>query len=197
MKMQFKGPIPGANFTSDTRNYAWHRPPDITDYDAAVDYYIKKMDEEPETEMISSMLQIDVHITTIVAGLLMQGISKGKIPIDLAILIAGPLARYIEIVAKGTGIKYEMGTDDKNRMKITPTLLRASLGLLEDDDEEVAQIDISDTIADEGMSGGLMSPPEVDTTEASPEEQSSMLGDKELEPDEEVLVEEELVDGAV
>ena len=31
-----KAPIPGANYTSDTRNYPWHRPSDITTYDEAV-----------------------------------------------------------------------------------------------------------------------------------------------------------------
>ena len=26
-------PIAGANYAADTRNYPWHRPPDITEYD--------------------------------------------------------------------------------------------------------------------------------------------------------------------
>jgi len=198
--MEFKAPIPGANFTADTRNYAWHRPPDITNYDEAVDYYLKKMDEEQETELIAAMLQIDVHITTIVSGLLMQGISKGKLPIDLAILIAGPLARYIEIVAKSMNIKYEMGVEDKDRIQITPTLLRASLGLLEDDDEEIDQQEMAEAaMAPEEDAGGLMSaPPPEDATAATTDEQAAMLGDDELEPEmpaEEEVMEEELADG--
>ena len=30
---QPSGPIPGENFTSDERNYPWHRPPEYTDTD--------------------------------------------------------------------------------------------------------------------------------------------------------------------
>ena len=33
----FDGPIPGANFTSDERNWPWHRAPDITDTDEALE----------------------------------------------------------------------------------------------------------------------------------------------------------------
>mgnify|MGYP006081426445 CR=1 FL=1 len=195
MKMKFEAPLPGANFTADTKNYSWHRPPDITNYDEAINYYIQKMDEDRELELISSMLQIDIHISTVVAGLLMQGISKGKIPIDLAILIAGPLARYIEIVAKSMDIKYDMGVDDKDRIKVTPTLLRASLGMIEDGDDEVDTVDEIEPT--EENTGGLMSAPEEGQMIASSEEQSDMLGGEEetempVEGEEVAVVSEEL-----
>ena len=35
---EFDGPIPGENFTSETKNYPWHRPPEITDYDEALEF---------------------------------------------------------------------------------------------------------------------------------------------------------------
>ena len=194
--MKFDAPLPGANFTADTKNYSWHRPPDIINYDEAIDYYIQRMDEDKETEMISSMLQIDIHISTVVAGLLMQGISKGKIPIDLAILIAGPMARYIEIIAKSMDIKYEMGVDDADRIKITPTILRASLGMLGEDEEEELLEDLGTDVTAEDTSGGLMSAPEPDGTIASTEEQSDMLGGEDeaempvVEEETEVIAEE-------
>ena len=37
MKM-FDAPIAGANYAADTRNYPWHRPPDLVNYDEGVDY---------------------------------------------------------------------------------------------------------------------------------------------------------------
>ena len=190
--MKFEAPIPGANFTSNTKNYAWHRPADITTYDDAVDYFIKKLDEPEETELMSSMLQIDIHITTVVSSLLMQAISKGKVPIDLAIIIAGPLARYIEIIAKGMGIKYEMGVEDKNRVVMTPTLLRAPLDLLKDEEPEQDVLEETTALPDES---GLMSAPVDDGSVASSEEQSDMLGGEEEAPVEDEAVEEEPVDG--
>ena len=69
----FDGPIPGANFAADTKNYAWHRPPDITEYDEAVDYMINKMDDPDQHELVFSLLEIDTKVITVVSTLLLQG----------------------------------------------------------------------------------------------------------------------------
>ena len=104
MKM-FDAPIAGANYAADTRNYPWHRPPDLVNYDEGVDYLIQKMNEPQELELVYALLDIDAHISTIVSSLLMQGISRGKFSIDLAVLMAGPIARYIGILADEQDIK--------------------------------------------------------------------------------------------
>ena len=187
--MNLDAPIPGGNYTTDTRNYSWHRPPDLVDYDEAIAYLIERIDEPEQVEVIFAMFGIDAHITTIVTTLLLQAVSKGKIGIDLAVLIAGPLARYLEIKAKDVGLKYEMGIEDKDRVVITPTLLRASLGILEEDEEEV--IDEVNAVEEVPVepSSGLMTRPE--TMSATEEEQAEMLGDAPSE--DELPVEEDAV----
>ena len=170
--MKFDAPVPGANLLADTRNYPWHRPPDIVDYDEAVDYMIERLTQPEQTELIYSLLDIEVSVTTVTSALLMQAIAKGKLPIDLAILIAGPVARYIQIIAESEGFKYDMGTDDSDRVKITPTLLKQSLGIIED--EETGQVAIID---DDIPTEGLMGRPSLEETEAAPaDEQAAMLG---------------------
>ena len=191
--MQLDAPIPGGNYTSDTRNYSWHRPPDLVDYDEAISYLIDRIDEPEQVELVFAMLGIDAHITTVVTTILLQAISKGKIGIDLAILIAGPLARYIEITAKDVGIKYEMGVEDKDRVIITPTLLKASLGIVDPEDEE--EVLPEEEVASEEPTGSLMAMPEG--MEASEDEQVEMLGGMDPEGEapleEEPVAEEELV----
>tara|TARA_R100000935_G_scaffold49445_1_gene74768 strand:- start:591 stop:1169 length:579 start_codon:yes stop_codon:yes gene_type:complete len=189
--MQLDAPIPGGNYTSDTRNYSWHRPPDLVDYDEAVSYLIDKIDEPEQIELVFAMLGIDAHITTVVTTILLQAVSKGKLGIDLAILIAGPLARYIEIAAKDVGMKYEMGVEDKDRVIITPTLLKASLGIVEQEDEEL-EVPEEDAVLEE-PTGSLMAMPTG--MSASEDEQAQMLGGMvpEEAPLEEAAVEEELV----
>ena len=110
MMRMFSAPVAGANYTSDTRNYPWHRPPDITDYDEAVGYLINKLKDPDQHELVFSLIDLDFTITTIVSTILMQGIARGKFPIDLAVLIAGPLARYISIIADGEGINMTWGS---------------------------------------------------------------------------------------
>lgn len=175
MTPDFKGPIPGANLLADTRKYPWHRPPEIIEYDEAVDYMIGKISEDEQSELIYSLLQIDVNIPTIVSSMLMQAISRGKLPIDLAVLVAGPMARYMEIIAKMEGYKYDMGLDDKDRIKITPELLRRSLGIIDqaetpDDAMEEGPIAAPKSIPVGGLMGG------TDDSVAPEDEQAAMLG---------------------
>ena len=189
--MKIDAPVPGANLLADTRNYPWHRPPDITDYDEAVSYMISRISQEEQAELVYSLLQIDTTVTTVVSGLLMQSIAKGKIPIDLAILISGPVARYIEVLAQTNGYKYDMGTDTSDRVKITPTLLKMAMGIVEDDDEEME--DTPEEVVSAMPEGGLMGAPmDQDKMTASEEEQASMLG---MDADSEEPVEEENIDG--
>ena len=189
--MKIDAPVPGANLLADTRNYPWHRPPDITDYDEAVSYMISRISQEEQAELVYSLLQIDTTVTTIVSGLLMQSIAKGKIPIDLAILISGPVARYIEVIAQTNGYKYDMGTDTSDRVKITPTLLKMAMGIVDEDDEEME--DTPEEVVSAMPEGGLMGAPlEQDKMTASDEEQASMLG---MGVDSEEPVEEENIDG--
>lgn len=189
--MKIDAPVPGANLLADTRNYPWHRPPDITDYDEAVSYMISRISQEEQAELVYSLLQIDTTVTTVVSGLLMQSIAKGKIPIDLAILISGPVARYIEVIAQTNGYKYDMGTDTSDRVKITPTLLKMAMGIVEDDEEE--EMEATPEVVSAMPEGGLMgAPTDADKMTATDEEQASMLG---MNADSEEPVEEENIDG--
>lgn len=192
--MKFNGPIPGENYLTDTKNYAWHRPPDLVDYDESVGYMMDKIDEPEQIEMVFAMLQIDAHVTTVVSTLLLQAISKGKFSIDLALLISGPLARYIAIQADNAGIKYEMGVEDKDRLVVTPTLLKAALGIIEQPESEniVALREeagpIGTDMAQEEMVG-LMAPT-ANSSVAPEEEQAAMLGQQEEQAPEEEPEEE-------
>ena len=171
MKM-FDAPIAGANYAADTRNYPWHRPPDIVDYDEGVDYLITKMKEPDQLELVFSLLEIDAQVTTVVSSLLMQGISRGKFSIDLAILMAGPVARYISIIADEQDIKYDMGVGEKDRVSITPTSLKMALGIY-DEEETLEVLEEAPVVAI--PEGGLMGAPAEDES-ASEDEQAAMLG---------------------
>lgn len=193
--MKFEGPIPGENFLTDTKNYPWHRPPDLVDYDETVGYMLSKIDEPEQIELVFAMLGIDAKVTTVVSTLLLQAISKGKFTIDMAMLIAGPLARYIEIQAKNAGVKYDMGLENKDRIVLTPTLLKASLGILEQPEEESPEImsmreEAGPMEPEQEQIMGLMSQPPEGAV-SSEDEQAAMLGQTEEEVVQDSVQEEE------
>lgn len=167
------GPIPGENFLADTRNYPWHRPPEVETYDGTVEYVMQRMENEETAEIVYSLMEIGRPLTNIVAGLMMQGIGRGKFQIDMAILAAGPVYRYLQMLADSAGIKYETGLDAK-RIPITATTMRMALGVIEDEEEDTPETASEAPTIPEG---GLMGAPTAqDTTEAPADEQAAMLG---------------------
>lgn len=170
-----RAPIPGANYTSDTRNYPWHRPADIENYDEAVANTLNRLDTPSGASLVYSLLDLDMSIALVTSAMLQQAISKGVMHIDMAILIAGPVARGIEVFAKAHDLKYEMGADVDDELIYTPSQLSLLLDAQEEDEEMLPMEE--DPMEAPALEGGLMASPSEEEVEAAPEdEQQSMLG---------------------
>lgn len=109
----FDAPIPGANYTSDTKNYPWHRPPEITNLDDAIELSFKKLTEENAATGILTMIEMGATVASLTHTFIMSGIGAGKWTPDYAILLAGPVSHIIYLMAKGYGLKPDMGLDQK------------------------------------------------------------------------------------
>ena len=168
-------PIPGANYTSDTRNYPWHRPPDLHNTDDILEYIMKQLTETDSGMVYMSLIESGVTIAAITDILLTLGISKGKFSIDFAILSAGPIARLLEILAKSYKIEYDLGIDTEPKF-ISSVIFKEAMA--PSNDEVVEEEDIPEEMVAEEPEG-FMAP-------VSEEEQSNMLGyeTEELEEDE-------------
>lgn len=105
------GPIPGENFTSDTKNYPWHRPPEITNIDQAIEASAKQLMSEEGAHGMVTMLQAGMPISSLTDVFVMSGIGAGKWTPDLAILLAGPVSHIIQLMAHAEGIDADLGID--------------------------------------------------------------------------------------
>lgn len=109
-----QGPIPGENFTSDRKNYPWHRPPQHTDLDTAIeDVYKRLMTDEDTSTGILTMIEMGTDISTITDMIVHSGIGAGKWTPDFALLLAGPVAHIIYLMAKGYGLDPQLGWEPK------------------------------------------------------------------------------------
>lgn len=190
---KFDGPIPGENYTSDTKNYPWHRPPEITDYDEALEFSVKALTDPEVGFNFISILEAGYSLATAADIFVTQGIGDGKWTPDFAILLAGPVARTLQIMARSYGIEPEVGID-KAYTVISPGILAAYSGQLSDPEagleavdetaeqaEEIVSEAVEGISASGGTRGGLMGSPSA----AAPEdEQMAMLGygDEEAAP---------------
>jgi len=169
---KLSGPIPGENITSDTRNYPWHRPPDITDLDEAIEYVLDDLTETNLGLRSMAMLKTDVSVATVTDIIVTTGIGRGKWTPDFAILMAGPVARLLTIMAKQYGIDYTMGLDsgEGSEQAMLAEIINASPQKMQEVamavEAEAAQMQAEEGGAEEG---GLMAPAPAD-------EQAVMLG---------------------
>lgn len=109
---KFDGPIPGENFTSDTRNYPWHRPPEFSNPDQVIDWLSKMLTKKEGAFFVLTMLGFGIPVSNIVSTILMKGISQGKWSIDTALLSAGPISHMIVLIAKKEKMEYTLGLED-------------------------------------------------------------------------------------
>lgn len=173
--MPIDGPIPGENYTSDTKNYPWHRPPEIVDYDDIVAYVIGQMNEPRTFSLALTMMEAGASITGVVSMLNMINISDGKYPIDTSILAAGPIARYLQIMAKANDVDARVGNENDDEY-ITLPRLQALAGTMGEDMPEDMPVEAPETPV-ETPSGGLMGVPPLDSLEPATEgAQRAMLG---------------------
>lgn len=121
---QMDGPIPGENFTSNTKNYPWHRPPEFTTTDPAIEYISKMLMREEAMASSLFMMEIGLDIATMTDLFITKGISEGKWSVDLGILLAGPVAHIFVILARGYGLEVNLGLEKDFAMP-TPVFFKA------------------------------------------------------------------------
>lgn len=105
-------PIPGENMTSDTKSYPWHQPPEFTDLDKALDWIGTRITKFQVANGLGTMAELGMPIYQISQIFLMQGVAEGKWTVDFALMLAGPVARMIELICVGFKIDYQLGIDD-------------------------------------------------------------------------------------
>lgn len=157
------GPIPGENYTSDTKNYPWHRPPQFTNMNEAFEYIVEQIAEEEVSTSILTMLEIGVPVSRLVDMLLTAGIGGGKFTVDYALLMAGPLSHVICLMARRMDVEVDLGVNKKLKVP-----MKASFDALEKAREMGATDESGEVGADIASAMGLGGAPEGATQEQAP-----------------------------
>lgn len=149
------GPIPGENYTSDTKNYPWHRPPEITTMDAGIESAMKQLSTKSGAFGLLNTLQTGVTVAQASTMFVTSGIGAGKWTPDFAMLLAGPVARMMEIMAKDAGIKFEMGLEED----YVPTISFINASIVEESVAESAGEELSKQEESIKMEASSKAPP--------------------------------------
>lgn len=153
---KFDGPIAGENYTSDTRNYPWHRPPKVSNYVDIVEKMVQSMTTPQSKSMILTLLEGGDTIIDVVTGFSRMNVGKGNVSIDHAVLTAGPMAKLVETLAIKAGIDFERGWDQEPKL-VTIEKVRAIRGEQEEAAEEPLILSSEEMPEDAPEEEGLMS----------------------------------------
>lgn len=106
------GPIPGENYTSDTKNYPWRQPPEFSDLDDCLDFLAKKVTDFKVANGILTMAEMGFPLYKVASMILMNGVGEGKWTPDFSLILAGPLTRMVELICIGFEVDYDLGIED-------------------------------------------------------------------------------------
>lgn len=129
------GPIPGENFTSDPKNQAWKRPPEITNLDQGIELAAKQLMDEEKSQGLLTMMQMGTPINILTDIFVTSGIGAGKWTPDFAILLAGPVSHIMMLMAKGEGIEPDLGIELKKNTR-TISYMKA----MQEDQENITNV---------------------------------------------------------
>lgn len=151
----FDRPIPGQSLTDEPKNYPWERPPEMSNPDDVLRFYIGKLED---VDVLDKGLQLleesDMTLTGLVKGLMRTGVSQGRHSIDVGLIVAPAVHEYIKGVADVVGIDYDeglpkRGPDDKQQRAIAAS---KAVGMLEDIGVEIPKAsDVDSSLMEEDM----------------------------------------------
>jgi len=107
------GPIPGENYTSDTKNYPWRQPPEFADIDDALDYLSGRITQFKVANGLLTMAEMGMPLYKVANFVLISGVGEGKWTPDFALILAGPVTRMIELMCIGFDVDYDLGIYDE------------------------------------------------------------------------------------
>lgn len=174
---EFSGPIPGENYTADTKNYPWHRPPEYTDIDEAISYMMDRLTERDPLFRFLALMEVGVSVVACADIFLTWGMMDGRWTPDFALLMAGPTTRYLEIVAKVHEVEYDLGIEDNTPIP-TAAYLKELISLAEGAPEEASQEpqEAPEPVPAATPAQGIMAPSPEPSGAAEEDEQMAMLG---------------------
>jgi len=141
---QFNAPIPGQGMTVEPNSRPWKRPPQLSDVDSVVDFYIPKIYKR--LDQLMPLLEQGNPIVNIVHPLTMAGVMKGVHSVDVAVLVNDILVDFIAALADKVGVTYEVGIPEPPRDDLINNALDIVSAMPTEEDEEQA-MDVQENVA--------------------------------------------------
>tara|TARA_R110001599_G_scaffold220826_1_gene419283 strand:+ start:167 stop:721 length:555 start_codon:yes stop_codon:yes gene_type:complete len=103
---------PGHSLTIDNEQWAWGKPAQVVNPEAALSSAIDSLEVRQTREEMMKLLMVGASVEALVEGYLFQAFQDGKFMPDVGLLIKGPLAMYIANAAEESDVPYRFFEND-------------------------------------------------------------------------------------
>jgi|TARA_R110000782_G_scaffold256555_3_gene345613 hypothetical protein len=185
--MAMMAPIPGQSLTDEPSNFAWERPPEITNPNEAVRFHLDRLSEKPVAESVLFLMEFGYPTDVLTRSLLTASVGEGMHSVDVSLIIAPVIEEELGYMARTAGIDYkETFAEDKTDDELQEERLRILISKKLNDslgkgDNEFTR----ETLGSLGSSGeDDLEAMQADITPAQEQEQQELM-DSGVEVDEE------------
>ena len=182
--------IPGQSLTDEPKNFAWERPPEITDPDKAIAYHMDYLSNPEVVESTLFILASGLPVKNFVDTILTNAVGNGIHSIDVSLIIKPVLEEAVVLTAVEADIKFLEEFDNSKAKEASQKTREETLILsrlkdaLEDDTEQGDEGLIEDTVSalgEQPMEMGEEGSP-VDDSEMPLEDMAQQDNTMEQEP---------------
>jgi len=182
--------IPGQSLTDEPKNFAWERPPEITDPDKAIAYHMDYLSNPEVVESTLFILASGLPVKNFVDVLLTNAVGNGIHSIDVSLIIKPVVEEAVVLTAIEADIEFLEEFDNTKAKEASQksreeTLILSKLkDALEDDTEQGDEGLIEDTVSalgEQPMSMGEEGSP-IDDSEMPLEDMAQQDNMMEQEP---------------
>tara|TARA_R100000742_G_C4279486_1_gene104188 strand:+ start:1972 stop:2577 length:606 start_codon:yes stop_codon:yes gene_type:complete len=137
----FDAPIPGQSLTTEPKNYPWERPPEMSDINEVISFYMKGMSSPQVIDNLLDMLELDTPVDAIVNAYTTVNVMKGMHNVDVKLLVSPVLHEYISTIGKAAGLDVkssfdEVDTGDADNEQSTIQLINKRVNEIEVSEDE-------------------------------------------------------------
>jgi len=106
-------PIPGQSLTDEPKNYAWERPPEITDPNEAVKYHLDRVADPEVIDNVFYALDMGMPVKTLTDSMMTGAVAKGMHSIDVGLIVEPLVRRAVMKIADNAGVDYKESFDEQ------------------------------------------------------------------------------------
>ena len=160
----FDAPLTGQSLTTKPKNYPWERPPEMSDINEVISFYMKGMSSPQVIDNLLDMLELDTPVDAIVNAYTTVNVMKGMHNVDVKLLVSPVLHEYISTIGKAAGLDVkssfdEVDTGDADNEQSTIQLINKRVNEIEvsEDEEDDEGVELMRQTSEMLSSGSGMS----------------------------------------